>query len=167
MGAGEEGVGSALASHGGFRSMPAVHDGRIRERKQLALDALKQRLEVAAGQVGSPDRALEQHVSGERRAVSLEHNAARRVARGVARMPKALACSGTWSYSSRSPGWRYTGAPVSALSRGTPSTWSMWAWVSQIATGFTPASAILWAIRLASSPGSMTAHSPPASSMTR
>src|SRR2546430_8873149 len=84
MRAGEEGVGSALASHSGFRSMPAVHDGRIRERKQLALDALQERLEVAAGQVGPPDRALEQHVPGERHTVSLEHDAARRMARGVA-----------------------------------------------------------------------------------
>src|SRR5438309_719104 len=56
IGAGEEGIGAALASDGGFRSMPAVHDGRIRQRKQLALDALQQGVEVAPRQTGPPDR---------------------------------------------------------------------------------------------------------------
>jgi hypothetical protein len=58
-------------------------------------------------------------------------------------------------------------APVSAFSRGTPSTWSMCAWVSQIPTGRTPSACSLWAIIPASSPGSMIAHSRVASSITK
>src|SRR5256886_7062049 len=63
IGAGEEGIGAALASDGGFRSMPAVHDGRIRQRKQLALDALQQGVEVAPRQIGPPDRSLKDRKS--------------------------------------------------------------------------------------------------------
>src|SRR5216117_2364474 len=76
IGAGEEGIGAALASDGGFRSMPAVHDGRIRQRKQLALDALQQGVEVAPRQIGPSDRSLKQHIAAERYALPFEHETA-------------------------------------------------------------------------------------------
>src|SRR5881296_1185206 len=76
IGAGEEGIGAALASDGGFRSMPAVHDGRIRQRKQLALDAFQQGVEVGPREVGPPDRSLKQDVAAERHALALEHHTA-------------------------------------------------------------------------------------------
>src|SRR5213083_704320 len=79
IGAGEEGIGAALASDGGFRSMPAVHDGRIRQRKQLALDAFEQGVEVAPRQVGPPDRSLKQHIAPERHALACEHDTPGRV----------------------------------------------------------------------------------------
>src|SRR3989441_6961155 len=83
IGAGEEGIGAALASDGGFRSMPAVHDGRIRQRKQLALDALQQGVEVAPRQIGPPDRSLKQYVAAEHYAFPLDHDTAGGMAGGV------------------------------------------------------------------------------------
>src|SRR5690242_3430303 len=76
IGAGEEGVGVALAAHGGFGSMTAVHDGRIGQRKQLALDTPEQRLRVAPRQIRTTDRALEQHVAREHHAFPFEDDAA-------------------------------------------------------------------------------------------
>src|SRR5882762_8213071 len=80
VGAGEEGIGAALASDGGFRSMAAVHYRRIGQRKQLALDTLEQRVEVAPREVGPPDRSLKQHVAAERDPLPFEHDAPGRMA---------------------------------------------------------------------------------------
>src|SRR3989454_12801778 len=80
VGAGEKGVGAALSSNGRLRSMAGVHDGRIGQRKQLALDARDQRPEIAAGKVGPADGALKQDVASERRALPLEHHTAGRMA---------------------------------------------------------------------------------------
>src|SRR5205814_9556918 len=83
VGAREEGIGAALVSDGGLRSMAAVHDGRIGQRKQLALDTPEQRVEVTPRQIGSTDRSLKQHVAAERDALPFEHDAPGRVPRGV------------------------------------------------------------------------------------
>src|SRR3989454_10635241 len=72
VGAGEKGVGAALSSNGRLRSMAGVHDGRIGQRKQLALDARDQRPEIAAGKVGPADGALKQDVRSEERRVGKE-----------------------------------------------------------------------------------------------
>ena len=63
--------------------MAAVHDGGIGERKQLALDAPHQRVEIAAREIGTPDRAGEQHVSREHHALAHQAHAPGRVPRGV------------------------------------------------------------------------------------
>src|SRR6266576_2670525 len=65
VGAGEERVASALVSDGGFWSMAAVHNGLVGQDKQLALDALDQRVVVAAGQIGPADGPGEQDVTAE------------------------------------------------------------------------------------------------------
>src|SRR3989454_3174727 len=52
VGAGEKGVGAALSSNGRLRSMAGVHDGRIGQRKQLALDA--RRSEEHTSELQSP-----------------------------------------------------------------------------------------------------------------
>src|SRR5439155_4210128 len=45
--------------------MAAVHNGLVGQDKQLALDALDQRVVVAARQIGPADRAGEQDVTAE------------------------------------------------------------------------------------------------------
>lgn len=51
----KEGIRGSFASDGGCWPMPAVHDGIVGQREQLALDAGDQRLEVAAGEVRPSD----------------------------------------------------------------------------------------------------------------
>src|SRR6185437_15304146 len=80
----EEGVGSALGANRGCGSMSRVHDGGIREYKQLPLDAADQCVEIPARQVGSPDGALEEDVATEYGPVPRKHDMPRRMAR---RMP--------------------------------------------------------------------------------
>src|SRR5205823_5025556 len=79
VGAREEGIGAALVSDGGLRSMAAVHDGRIGQRKQLALDTREQRVEVAPRKVRSTDRSQKQHVAAERDALAFERDTPGRV----------------------------------------------------------------------------------------
>src|SRR2546426_10857266 len=80
-------------------ALPILHDGRIRERKQLALDALQQGVEVAPRQIGPPDRSLKQHIAAERHAFPLDHDTAGGMAGGVRSEERRVGkeCRSRWS----------------------------------------------------------------------
>ena len=60
--------------------MARQHDGLVRQREQPVADAAHLLLEVATGQVGAPDRALEQRVPAEQHPLGVVRDAAGRVA---------------------------------------------------------------------------------------
>src|SRR3546814_5387241 len=61
----QEGVGRALATDGRLLAVTGEHHDVVGERQHLLGEAAQHRGVVAAGEVGTADRALEQQVAGE------------------------------------------------------------------------------------------------------
>lgn len=57
--------------------MTAVDDGRVGQREELGLDGRHQDGGIPAGEIGSPDRSIEQHVATKESAPSEEADAPR------------------------------------------------------------------------------------------
>ena len=89
--AGEEGIGAAFVSDSGFGSMSGVHDGRFGQGEQLTLDTGDEGVEVAARQVGAPDRPREQHIAAKHDAGTDEADTSGGVPRRVPHLEGDLA----------------------------------------------------------------------------
>ncbi len=88
---GQKRIGEPLDPDRGIWSVPAMNDGRIWQREKLRLDRRHERGRIAAGEIGSADRAVEQHVATEDPAMSDKTHAAWRVARRMANLERQSA----------------------------------------------------------------------------
>src|ERR1700733_12682747 len=99
--AGEKRIGQPLLADAGARTVAADEADIVAERQQLVLDRPDQRCMIAAGKVGSSDRAVEQHVADMRKAHLLveEHHAAGRMARTMQDVEAQFADRGLVAFS--------------------------------------------------------------------
>jgi hypothetical protein len=61
--------------------MARIHDGLIRQCKELLPDAGEQRLRIASWQIGAPDGSSEERIAGKHHTIADERHAASAVPR--------------------------------------------------------------------------------------
>ena len=82
------GLRAELGAEGRLRAVAGVDDGLRREALHQRLDRLEERVPVAEREIGSPDRAGEEDVAREERALGVVGDVAGRVARNVQRLER-------------------------------------------------------------------------------